>query len=1739
MMTSEPSDLSFFQDVCDAAGRGDADRVNSLLECTQNIQSSLDDNLLSSTTRSKDLQRLLLSYSSDASTSSSLPTCSLGEMLRALLMVPACYETPWITCCDLVSKFQGKPSNFERSVYLSCIADILIFLQQAVPPWRGHSEQPEVENNQSLKVGATENLSSLDQRFWILRLAQLITDPLLFEPRDGDCSGINLGDGRGIFCLELVTTIISISRALDSTLYLSVLDTVFHRQIHPKRILSWLTLASEATFDLRDNDFKGIRQTLLHLFGKEPIDVPQRDLPSITSVIVALALSSDKNINDTSGEVILEWQQIILHILSAAASDMATYSAVEDLLVSHLASLPSKAAETWMRALISIEADGKVPVWLWANMMLLLVHSMHQSISQRLPDRVLNTTIIECHRILLERVFPKYLRKIEASKTDNESMNNDDLNEVQRVVNGLTYAGGGRFVRRGRTDATQLSTAGMAICQSLFLGRLQPTHSPRHVHAIVRAEWWTRVAERLSTEFQGALRLKSIIFAILTLTTVYCEMPEARKSLLRSITHHLVADSGSGDRLSELHFIHCVSLSIITSSVSEIDQGISGLDEMKPVCDLFERPLPKAIFFKLCSSLSSLLPARVAMLSASQKYLESTVTFWWAYRDTRVNSESKDKIYCGLFGLCELVKRDDWGDCEIEAWRLLSDVLVLNKPQLPVEARSWLYEQLQNLITNNELSAATAGHFLRATIVRSFLLFEKKVPKSIYFSPEKAFVAWADHNAPGKTQAYPLEDIVELNRLLVSLLEYNTIKGQSSDRKSSLFTRGCDALIEIVSAHRDNPTGSRRRTMKKFWDDNFSEDCNDFELSCCVAMRLQSHLLEYVLSLKNESTTAGWIISKNNELQGLNDCISDLLQREAKALHSVSLDASDDILPCWVEKQPQRDFASKSRGVKVEQSVLAPINQFLCDLMTDLVIHTSYPVTKVHAQDHRRILFALNRIFESKQSIIGKTNSSKIDGSSVLMDRDTMKKTASQIFLISAEVMKNVTLHGWDPIETEEVVAPIMEFCSSFHHSLQSDEVKGNARNYMPDISCLMASIWQLYLATADEAASVRLILYLEDRCLNDKKNEPLSGQREEHEYSLHSIRTVEDVDIVVRCIRFRTLRALHDCSSLALTEHAVLSASASSIDDDVVSDIEGHDSGGRIVSSDVLAGCLQNLTRDLRSGLDGCSGGITPAIYVEYVATVDNCANLINKQAEAPSDRMTLRALFSACVEASDSFKTILCNFPLQTEKIFKRSFMLSSSILPLICRHIYRGRFFMSASSSLPDSDKLQTIYETIVSGAFSDCMKILERWSGLRDPSAAPWTDIAGPDHASNSNDATVEMGHSSRLNDSSSTVAKAGASKGKDVPSIVVVPSEERNIQSSGRDIPLTREKLQLPSKDTWSWAFQCLFFTLEEMWDESSQIMDGSDRRNPNRIDFGFTHQSIRYYRERQQELSSSIRNVCLLLRSSSAAVKEQKQADKQLSILEIFAMYLPGNLCATGFCYLLGRISAVLDKAFKLLLSHLDESAGDTPAEENDLALIESVSCISAWLCSDPCETDFIVGTTTWYSIEKRKESVKSTKGSGKSAYQGIVERLSKVVVECDKVDINLQILKTQLCEISIDSSAMPLVKAIDGLFEGDAEQHFRLLHLASEKLRVIEENAPHFLLDEPLDSENGAGARKRKPKVDEVATKAPKQRRKTTVRSRNKVVDKWLTLDQGIGDNGEAVGADAYVDLEDFLVDG
>jgi hypothetical protein len=52
-----------------------------------------------------------------------------------------------------------------------------------------------------------------------------------------------------------------------------------------------------------------------------------------------------------------------------------------------------------------------------------------------------------------------------------------------------------------------------------------------------------------------------------------------------------------------------------------------------------------------------------------------------------------------------LVKRDDWGYCEIEAWRLLSGVLVLNTPQLPVEARSWLNGQLKDLITHNELSA--------------------------------------------------------------------------------------------------------------------------------------------------------------------------------------------------------------------------------------------------------------------------------------------------------------------------------------------------------------------------------------------------------------------------------------------------------------------------------------------------------------------------------------------------------------------------------------------------------------------------------------------------------------------------------------------------------------------------------------------------------------------------------------------------------------------------------------------------------------------------------------------------------------------------------------------------------------------------------------------------------------------------------------------------------------------------
>jgi hypothetical protein len=70
------------------------------------------------------------------------------------------------------------------------------------------------------------------------------------------------------------------------------------------------------------------------------------------------------------------------------------------------------------------------------------------------------------------------------------------------------------------------------------------------------------------------------------------------------------------------------------------------------------------------------------------------------------------------------------------------------------------------------------------------------------------------------------------------------------------------------------------------------------------------------------------------------------------------------------------------------------------------------------------------------------------------------------------------------------------------------------------------------------------------------------------------------------------------------------------------------------------------------------------------------------------------------------------------------------------------------------------------------------------------------------------------------------------------------------------------------------------------------------------------------------------------------------------------------------------------------------------------------------------------------------------------------------------------------------------------------------------------------------LIGDEGGTPRKRSRKVPSLERQMRRERRRNVKRSRNRIVDNWLHLDDEY-EMDEGADDDAFVDLEDFLVDG
>jgi len=239
--------------------------------------------------------------------------------------------------------------------------------------------------------------------------------------------------------------------------------------------------------------------------------------------------------------------------------------------------------------------------------------------------------------------------------------------------------------------------------------------------------------------------------------------------------------------------VHALFISVVLRSVPA---GSSS--EMDSLSDIFAQPLPMAAFSDLALALSPLQSSRRALVSAAKRLLNNSFQFHLLSSSQVVNwgmQNNYEKVKCGLIALFVLVCSVDWGDSEIEAWCLLSDLIVENRPALPLLARTWLFQKLNDSASKRQrLGSVTATHLLHACLARLLLFIGPDENGNASFLYDKVFVAW------GGNDTKQVEDIAGLFQLTFALIHCLWSEDTSIQ---TVLVGCCTSLLLVIQDERD------------------------------------------------------------------------------------------------------------------------------------------------------------------------------------------------------------------------------------------------------------------------------------------------------------------------------------------------------------------------------------------------------------------------------------------------------------------------------------------------------------------------------------------------------------------------------------------------------------------------------------------------------------------------------------------------------------------------------------------------------------------------------------------------------------------------------------------------------------------------------------------------------------------------------------------------------------------------
>lgn len=1643
-------DQQLTQKILGAVQNGNKRALNTLLGCTQHAEPMVSSLHPSTVTASILFDAWRFHFNFNEKKGSMIGSLSFVLGLQALLMIYPCYVTPWMAISELTQHFP----HLSRDEMYYCVSTVAVFLREAT-------------GSQSF---ACEE--------WIILTTKGMVDMLLDE-------SLQCNRDRNVSLCDLICNVFLFGKnQLSDNVNRTLRNAVFQRTFSVNTIRLWMLLVqrlrSVATAEEMNMMIDRIC-TYIHEHGSE------MSVDGLATILdVSMEFAKWKGNDSTLGSLqnFSAWYRIPLHVLITAQTRAVNYATLEIRLFDIL---KTSSTEFLSKFLESMDHDGDSPEWVQARILVILCQCTQHCTSIMIPTLFVereNQSVTEalttrCVGKLLDLTFPE---KRTIKDLCLSGMIEDDKSFIVEILVDFTYCGEGIFREPDGTNVGTLTSAGKILYSIVSSNDHRDNRSDEH-HAYSHSKSTAVIEIAEAMLYNGKLPsdTRVVLFFAVTITVLYHALPPRRNQIIELIRKGLL---WKGTDTTCKHT--CIAtISLIVGSIGGLAFDTTVANHfLNPCLLLLRQPLDAETFMHIIACVAATSSARKELLRSSESLLSQAHPIAWEERNPKTTRD--DCIArAGLFGLLEILRSSPWQEDEIEAWSILSDCIVMDNPHLNLSDRRWIYQQIEDMLKDDDLDKSASIHFLRATIVRLAKYVLKDASGSpIRFVPENAFIVWEDP-VTGLTNTKQTEDIVCLLRLSLSLMFHGSLQEIACIRSS---TKAHDMLLYRVLGYNNQAknahTCGMSTKLRCWWEE---PDLDTFSIQLITLVSYLATIVDYLAQLDKSYPSKG--APEVDDFSVLEHSISFLLQEERRSIGN----GSQDTLPIWLRGDASMHFSS--REVDVEPHYISPVNLSLCELLAEVLCGLTCRNFRGSGNSLtwcRSMMLAVGFMLQLRQNFEVLLLKQQSMYSPVTFETTTVSNMVLDFFSSASRIVQDLITQNTSLEESDEFFKAIILFCHAIEE-VPNDLERGAW-------SWLLQSFWSLYQVVASENGATRFVAYLESNI--HLESHAAKADTSGSICSLKSIRSSADVDDSIRNIRLTILRTL---------EKIVRYAPFSTSNQHVIRDGIGLPSDQtKSEESDVLlvAGILRAISHDLRVGLEGKSGGITSQMYESYLASIQSCGGLIY-QLSTQTEADASCKVFSIIIEALSSLREILRSFTLEDATLFRSSLILAISELPSLLRFLLRN----AVTRHVIDPTKLNhwiNPEHEMTTGLFDDCLSILLRWSTLRDPNSMPWEDIAGKVHFDEVNEASVEISQYS-LGDGQKA---------------------HEAISDGGSNGVVTHHQVEvaLRTKELWSWGLSCTFVAWEENWLDSYQAILSSPKHGTNPIEKGCLEGMMSFFALRQMNLNSSLRKAAALFSSCTAVEESQLRP----VVLDMLAMNLP-SAPRLRFCHFIASISRVLINSIRHICTTLNANATIESSSLMETSLLEAVSATGAWLLFDDQKTDFSVGTFRWLSILRRKRP------SGQHPNKRIdttelLPWVTKASLLVRDLHSGLRSLERAL---SRNSKLEILDVAVGTFFPGGV---LEMLRLTTQKLRILELTMP---------SEYSAPSLPDFPSLNEIKRSKKKRTRRhwshlrlkkrpatQIARSRNRIVNAFMSLDLKSSEKDEKA-SDAFVDLEDFLVEG